>query len=303
MYLRIRNFNPRSHEGSDVSLCFLDRFFGISIHAPTKGATVATSQQKGVHIYFNPRSHEGSDLSVEQIEQELMISIHAPTKGATPKYKPDNRIAVFQSTLPRRERRDRRLRSIVSDRFQSTLPRRERREQPALSAELWMISIHAPTKGATSVRWYSVRRGDISIHAPTKGATGNGISDNPEGKFQSTLPRRERLRGYNHSCFFKYFNPRSHEGSDTFRTGCHSTYSHFNPRSHEGSDEQHLIMLSNYKKFQSTLPRRERRPPVTIPDHEFSISIHAPTKGATSLDLRRNPRPEDFNPRSHEGSD
>ena len=230
-------FNPRSHEGSDT-LNALDNLIADD---------------------FNPRSHEGSDNVRAQGRHNPGISIHAPTKGATP-------VSMY-------------------------------------SVLRMMISIHAPTKGATRPETAEHRQRPISIHAPTKGATGNGISDNPEGKFQSTLPRRERLRGYNHSCFFKYFNPRSHEGSDTFRTGCHSTYSHFNPRSHEGSDEQHLIMLSNYKKFQSTLPRRERRPPVTIPDHEFSISIHAPTKGATSLDLRRNPRPEDFNPRSHEGSD
>ena len=77
------------------------------------------------------------------------------------------------------------------------------------------ISIHAPTKGATSSYTCAISSIPISIHAPTKGATeeaaGCGwiIPDfNPrshEGsdammyliagyaEFQSTLPRRERL--------------------------------------------------------------------------------------------------------------
>ena len=34
-----------------------------------------------------------------------------------------------------------------------------------------MISIHAPTKGATGVKAISGATTEISIHAPTKGAT------------------------------------------------------------------------------------------------------------------------------------
>ena len=100
------DFNPRSHEGSD-SILRVDFFLHlqfqstlprrerpsapyvngapakISIHAPTKGATVEvhfSTQETGD---FNPRSHEGSDESLGYILTESGISIHAPTKGAT----------------------------------------------------------------------------------------------------------------------------------------------------------------------------------------------------------------------------
>ena len=78
-------FNPRSRKGSDcVGVCDSD-YRGISIHAPTKGATILRSwilpsfhisihaPTKGATTFiatcyiliknFNPRSHEGSDLT------------------------------------------------------------------------------------------------------------------------------------------------------------------------------------------------------------------------------------------------
>ena len=55
------NFNPRSHEGSDIKPCSISRFFLISIHAPTRGATAASVSSFSPVCNFNPRSHEGSD--------------------------------------------------------------------------------------------------------------------------------------------------------------------------------------------------------------------------------------------------
>ena len=77
--------------------------------------------------------------------------------------------------------------------FQSTLPRRER--QTAVDAIRLnnMISIHAPTKGATAMVTLDHIAKEISIHAPTKGATAT-------------------VHPYRQIC--KNFNPRSHEGSD-----------------------------------------------------------------------------------------
>ncbi len=58
------------------------------------------------HTYFNPRSHEGSDGSLDLYYNYLLISIHAPTRGATlfAGYG-SQAMALFQSTLPRGERR------------------------------------------------------------------------------------------------------------------------------------------------------------------------------------------------------
>ena len=62
--------------------------------------------------------------TAESIEE---ISIHAPTRGAT--LSPESSITdiIFQSTLPREERRSTAYQMAFSQKFQSTLPREERR--------------------------------------------------------------------------------------------------------------------------------------------------------------------------------
>ena len=56
------NFNPRSHEGSDLWQGFTAEYNPIiSIHAPTRGATLGKIDLSEPHTDFNPRSHEGSD--------------------------------------------------------------------------------------------------------------------------------------------------------------------------------------------------------------------------------------------------
>ena len=100
------------------------------------------------------------------------------------------------------------------------------------------ISIHAPTRGATTVELDRQRYQRISIHAPTRGATRlrkrlrrKQLNFNPrshegsdgwqerrdeaEIKFQSTLPRGERHLMVFICILRQNFNPRSHEGSDS----------------------------------------------------------------------------------------
>ena len=145
---------------------------------------------------------------------------------------------AFQSTLPREERPS--LSQVVccAYKFQSTLPREERLCVHLLFVFLIYISIHAPTRGATLVT-HCVLLHDII--------------------FQSTLPREERQISYfQHSLlihisihaptrgatlyftrhlFVKlYFNPRSHERSDIRYADDIVAFGNFNPRSHERSD-------------------------------------------------------------------
>ena len=102
----IDDFNPRSHEGSDVSGTGVEAGSdGISIHAPTRGAT---SSDKPTNI-------------------SSYISIHAPTRGATGNVPSLALSPVFQSTLPRGERPVENGSYILPKIFQSTLPRGERR--------------------------------------------------------------------------------------------------------------------------------------------------------------------------------
>ena len=55
--------------------------------------------------------------------------------------------------------------------FQSTLPRRERRNEIDFFLTSAYISIHAPAKGATNDNGSEIPPDAISIHAPAKGAT------------------------------------------------------------------------------------------------------------------------------------
>ena len=211
-------FNPRSHERSDDILMGCNLCFSIiSIHAPTRGATVPEVPRTSASYHFNPRSHERSDS----------CSITG-------------------------------LSSLLS--FQSTLPREERRV-PFLK-EIFAMN--------------------ISIHAPTRGATTSTLPVASLATFQSTLPREERRILRSSIAGYLYFNPRSHERSDP----CRLLFSHasnisihaptrgatapaafcipgppdFNPRSHERSDLKPGVYV-----------RQER------------ISIHAPTRGATAI--------------------
>ena len=99
----------------------------------------------------------------------------------------------------------------------------------------------------------------ISIHAPTRGATTNNTAFSVKSLFQSTLPRGERrlllLAIYRYSDF----NPRSHEGSDSSHYATERRFYHFNPRSHEGSDDDTYDLYGICSEFQSTLPRGERQ--------------------------------------------
>ena len=121
------------------------------------------------------------------------------------------------------------------------------------------ISIHAPTRGATlqGRKWPTIHA--ISIHAPTRGATLDWYVLEARGRFQSTLPRGERPVPI-------------HDGDGV-------------------------------RQFQSTLPRGERLRALPNLKRTSLISIHAPTRGATGSINDIASWVVDFNPRSHAGSD
>ena len=120
------NFNPRSHEGSDdYSLVFAGDY-GISIRAPTRGAT-CNPRNNGILVDFNPRSHEGSDSLPGCLSCWACDFNPRSHEGSDPCGKHllynTNR---FQSALPRGERLEAFDPSRLSMQFQSALPRGER---------------------------------------------------------------------------------------------------------------------------------------------------------------------------------
>ncbi len=144
------------------------------------------------------------------------ISIHAPAKGATRiTIFLSRRLDLFQSTLPRRERRYCVMVCLPFSQFQSTLPRRERQHSAffviktrnfnprsregsdplsvGLAVYQYRFQSTLPRRERRDCPIDFIKLSNISIHAPAKGAT------------------RQRLMQVK---MVKNFNPRSREGSD-----------------------------------------------------------------------------------------
>ena len=166
-----------------------------------------------------------------------------------------------------------------------------------------VISIHAPTRGATARRWRKRVYHEFQSTLPREErpcalfCTFRQCSYfNPRShersdhicicihqfclQFQSTLPREERQIIPTIMCTIAYFNPRSHERSDHATASGRCAYMNFNPRSHERSDNNSTDLTKQLTYFN---PRSHERSDADV-DNRASyskISIHAPTRGAT----------------------
>ena len=128
----------------------------------------------------------------------LFISIHTPTRGAT-----DDNISRSKSYL-----------------FQSTLPRGERRYEERSILPGHGISIHTPTRGATTSAKSSLAViDDFNPHSRVGSDRCSWQNSGTIYKFQSTLPRGERQLDSIRNSQIHYFNPHSRVGSDN-RTEC-----------------------------------------------------------------------------------
>ena len=119
----------------------------ISIHAPTRGATIQEILQK-VDIHFNPRPYTRGDRVAEDTWTTEHISIHAPTRGATNIYFLYCQYKIISIHAPTRGATKPLEYIILSLNFN---PRPYTRGDPIFIIVLLctFISIHAPTRGAT----------------------------------------------------------------------------------------------------------------------------------------------------------
>ena len=143
---------------------------------------------------------------------------------------------------------------------------------------LRLVSIHAPTWGATSVTVQPLKMGCVSIHAPTWGATSVSFMGKLEIRFN---PRAHVGRDSRNGIFLLLITVSIHAptwGATPLSNCCNLSKS-FNPRAHVGRD---LGGKSN---------------PINI-----SVSIHAPTWGATAW-YASTCVLSCFNPRAHVGRD
>ena len=144
-------FNPRAREGRDdsrvTSISFLTKFQSTR----PRGARRATDVMKEIVEPFQSTRPRGA--------RQMRL---CPCAGARPCFNPRTH-----------EGRDLAIRTSPScvRTFQSTRPRGARRSPVTSHVRPQLVSIHAPTRGATGGAQGREDGGGVSIHAPTRGAT------------------------------------------------------------------------------------------------------------------------------------
>ncbi len=172
---------------------------------------------KSFHCCFNPRTHAGCDYIPNGWAAPLILFQSTHPRGVRLlKYPFPLHINLFQSTHPRGVRQQQIMLITLDLQFQSTHPRGVRLSYTCYKDRRNIVSIHAPTRGATEVKLCMELKTTVSIHAPTRGATGgvsqetaktwvvsihaptrgatssSGTGNNGGNGFQSTHPRGVR---------------------------------------------------------------------------------------------------------------
>ena len=170
------NFNPRSHERSDaLARCLLSLVYGISIHAPTRGATIKRVTLIVIISFQStlPREERRCFIIIRDcfnIFQSTLPREERPMQATA-----SSRIWSFQSTLPREERHkahwaykviglyfnprshersDVKILSIAINLMYFNPRSHERSDNKRMPvSSYYLISIHAPTRGATNQRF------------------------------------------------------------------------------------------------------------------------------------------------------
>ena len=256
-----KNFNPRSHGGSDVSARIHHRIFQKFQSTLPRGERLQDIVPLSIFCTFQSTLPRGERLlALFLCVSVKTISIHAPTGGATALLYYHILAPIFQSTLPRGERQ------LVETLVRLHIYFNPRSHGGSDNAPIYngasrIISIHAPTGGATKSDLYSVsgqRNFNPRSHGGSDASAASSV--NPFPSFQSTLPRGERPTPIAISKMLTNFNPRSHGGSDSaacniqfiFQISIHAPtggatttpiaiskmLTNFNPRSHGGSDSK-----------------------------------------------------------------
>ena len=211
----------------------------VSIHAPTRGATLRRRSTR-LGLCFNPRAHTGRDIKPTLEARHVgQVSIHAPTRGATIAWVHALiKQLEFQSTRPHGARLFVLNNLDISVSFNPRAHTGRDVQEFYRPYQPFAVSIHAPTRGATVFFFIPVLSHSVSIHAPTRGAT---------------------LRDVWFCLWIFCFNPRAHTGRDQLSVHCCKRYlwfqstrphgarlfrqistlhsrSGFNPRAHTGRD-------------------------------------------------------------------
>ena len=170
----MHRFNPRSRAGSDDAY---ERqrpgLEPVSIHAPARGATIDGRAAELAGSSFNPRSRAGSDRMLTRVARSrCMFQSTLPRGERRHRGVATARMQTFQSTLPRGERRSKSIMCSADRWFQSTLPRGER-PRVVRDSSCSHCGFNPRSRAGSDLRTSTVATLSdlVSIHAPARGAT------------------------------------------------------------------------------------------------------------------------------------
>ena len=281
------SFNSRSHAGSDVcppsAAAPAPR---VSIHAPTRGATHPPSLLPRSFCGFNSRSHAGSDSMGSLSSSRFRVSIHAPTRGATDgarSVRYPHRVSIH---APTRGATSRSCLCALFSRFQFTLPRGERHDGGGAFRKRLCFNSRSHAGSDRGGRVAGPPRGRFN----SRSHAGSDFKRNRRDMrviqgFQFTLPRGERrvetfaggLR-----CEFQFTLPRGERRQLSQEVATIEMFQFTLPR---GERQCLCEALHGAVEFQFTLPRGERRLRQYNIIPIVGVSIHAPTRGATTTTI------------------
>ena len=208
-----------------------------------------------------------------------LVSIHAPTGGATSITGYLKRRLEFQFTRPRgaRLKNEDAFRTFVK--FQFTRPRGARRFAASRMSEALRFQFTRP-RGARPAPHKSARRPLVSIHAPTGGATRAKTHHGPSCVFQFTRPRGARLLADGEPVIglaFQFTRPRGARPLAQIKARLLEVSIHA-PTGGATAILKHGVLLCGSFNSRAHGGRDLR----ALPHHHHpQVSIHAPTGGAT----------------------
>ena len=253
-------FNPRTHVGCDPKETHSSSSFSLFQSTHPRGVRLGSPNLPNLSEVFQSTHPRGVRPTAPDAARCLKNFNPRTHVGCDISGLYSGLVALlFQSTHPRGVRLASLETSLTSPKFQSTHPRGVRHS-------ITLRTFFEQTFQSTHPR--GVRRGGrggrgqvegISIHAPTWGATQYPYNLGNRQEFQSTHPRGVRL-------VFSLL-------IDKF-TLFQSTHPRGVRRRRQGTKKASIL-------FQSTLPRGVRRFSCLRIFENHSISIHAPTWGAT----------------------
>ena len=208
------SFNPRTHEGCDLTYRQFLNYPKVSIHAPTRGATFVAGEMLAVIAVSIHAPTRGATQPKDVILIFTIVSIHAPTRGATRASVVLRTWTRFQSTHPRGVRRWSMSDSAATSGFNPRThegcdtPRPQRQSLPTrfnprthegcdVAAPRTSCScggFNPRTHEGCDSGYYTggTAQDCVSIHAPTRGATQSCDKPIKATQFQSTHPRGVR---------------------------------------------------------------------------------------------------------------